>query len=111
MDNNLRDLIKKQRKDIYERGNYSRMNFVELKRLDKYCDGYIFGESCIRFTGALKGGVPIFSFRSNKVSLHRLLYHNYTGSICRSDIITLECPNKICINVLHIHIRDREKYE
>ena len=113
--NNLKKLITKQRNDIRKSGNYSKMSFKDLKRLDTYIEGDIFNKSdkCIRYTGELKKNTAIFSFKGKKVSLHRLLYHNFINPIVRTDIIKFKCPNKgLCCSLDHIYLKgeDYEEY-
>lgn len=105
--NNLQKLIKHQREDIKKSGNYSKMSFRDLKRLDTYVQGDMFdNDDCVRYTGELKKNTAIFSFKGKKVSLHRLLFHNYKDHIMRSDIIKFKCPNKgICSNINHIYLK------
>ena len=107
----FKKIIQNQRKDIRKSGNYSKMSFKDLKRLDSYVEGDIFeDEDCIRYNGELKKNTAIFSFKGKKVSLHRLLYHNFVNHISRSDIIKFECPNKgICANINHIYLKGSEK--
>ena len=69
-DNNFKKLIQKQLPDIRKSGNYSKMSFRDLKRLDMYIEGDIFdSDDCIRYTGELKKNTAIFSFKGKKVSL------------------------------------------
>ena len=104
---NLKKLIQNQRPSITSSGNYSKMGFRDLKRLDTYVRGDVFSQDdCIRYTGELKKNTAIFSFKGRKVSLHRLLYHNYKNPIARTDIIKFKCPNKgICANINHIYLK------
>jgi hypothetical protein len=106
-DNNLKKLIKNQRQDIRKSGNYNKMSFKDLKRLDTYIEGDIFNnDNCIRYTGELKKNTAIFSFKGKKVSLHRLLYHNFINPIIRSDILKFKCPNKgLCCSLDHIYLK------
>jgi len=107
MNDNFQKLIKNQLEDIKKSGNYSKMSFRDLKRLDTYVEGDMFAsDNCIRYTGELKKNTAIFSFKGKKVSLHRLLFHNYKNHILRSDVIKFKCPNKgICSNINHIYLK------
>ena len=108
INNNLRSLIQQQREDIKKSGNYSKMSFRDLKRLDMYVQGDMFDEEnrCIRYVGELKKNTAIFSFKGKKVSLHRLIYHNFKEHIVRNDVIKFKCPNKgICANINHIYLK------
>ena len=109
-ENNLSLLIKNQRFNIRKSGNYNKMGFRDLKRLDTYIEGNIFkGDKCIRYNGELKKNTAIFSFKGKKVSLHRLLFHNFIRPIVRSDIIKFKCPNRgLCTNLNHIYIKGEE---
>lgn len=108
--NNLSVIIKRQRNDIKKSGNYNKMTFRDLKRLDNYIEGNIFtSDDCVRYTGELKKNTAIFSFKGKKVSLHRLMYHNFIDHITRNDIIKFKCPNKgICANLTHIYLKGHE---
>ena len=84
------------------------MSFQDLKRLDKYIEGDIFEDECVRYNGEMKKNTAIFSFKGKKVSLHRLLYHNFINRIERSDFIKFKCPNKgICATISHFYIKDQ----
>lgn len=109
-ENNFKKLIQNQLPDIRKSGNYSKMSFRDLKRLDMYVEGNIFdNDNCIRYIGELKKNTAIFSFKGKKVSLHRLLYHNFINPIIRTDIIKFKCPNKgVCANINHIHLKSDE---
>ena len=110
-DSNLKKLIQNQREDIRKSGNYSKMSFRDLKRLDMYVQGDMFDDDnqCIRYIGELKKNTAIFSFKGKKVSLHRLIYHNFIDHIVRNDIIKFKCPNKgICSNINHIYLKKNE---
>ena len=108
--NKFKNLIQQQRSDIKKSGNYSKMSFRDLKRLDIYIEGDIFdSEDCVRYTGELKKNTAIFSFKGKKVSLHRLLYHNFIDRIETSDIIKFKCPNNgLCANLQHIYLKGQE---
>jgi hypothetical protein len=107
MYDNIPNLLKNQRKNIKKIGNYGKMNFHEIKRLDLYCNDDIFGEECVLYTGAIKHEkTAIFSYKGKKVSLYRLLYHNYKGDINKKDSLYMECPNYgKCILISHIHLK------
>lgn len=101
---NIPDLLRNQRKNIKISGNYGKMSFYDIKRFDKYTGGNVFGDDCVKYYGDLKDyKTSIFSYRGKKVSLYRLLYHNFIGDINRRDKLCLECPNKpLCCNINHI---------
>ncbi len=110
MDQNLYiNLIKKQRKNISMIGNYGRLSFDDIKRLDKYIVENIFSsQKCIIYKGEVKKNYATVSYKAKKVSLHRLLYHNYIDDINEIDQIIFYCDNKsICCNLLHFGILDR----
>jgi len=113
MENNLnfKKLIQNQRINIAKSGNYSKMSFKDLKRLDSYVEGDMFDNSnkCIRYIGELKKNTAIFSFKGKKVSLHRLIYHNFKDHIVRNDIIKFKCPNiGICSKISHIFLKNKD---
>lgn len=100
---NIPNLIRYQRKDIIKIGNYDKLDFYEIKRLDKYSKGDLFSDECVLYTGVARQQTPIFSFKGRKVSLYRLIYHNYIGNIDNEIHIGLKCPNRgKCICIKHI---------
>ena len=107
---NLKCLIQKQRKNIRKSGNYNKMSFRDLKRLDTYIEGDIFNsDDCIRYNGEVKKNTAIFSFKGKKVSLHRLLFHNFVDHIIRSNVIKFKCPNRgLCTNLNHIYLKGQK---
>ena len=64
-------------------GNYGIMNKEEKTRILAKCDGDIFGDECVMWTGShksskMKGGQHgHFKFRGRVVLAHRLLFHNF----------------------------------
>ena len=107
------NLLKKQRKIIPMIGNYGKLSFEDIKRLDKYIDVNIFdtdNDECIIYKGELKKNYATISFKSRKVSVHRLLYHNYINDINESDQILFHCENKsTCCNLSHFDIVNKTK--
>jgi len=99
----LINLIKKQRKDIKKNGNYGKLSFEDIKRVDKYLNQNIFAsEICCIYRGELKRNYATISFKGKKVSVHRLLYHNYKSAIIDGDYITFNCENRgVCCNLKH----------
>jgi len=97
------NLIKKQRKNIRKKGNYGKLSFDDIKRVDKYLKRNIFDSSdCCIYKGELKKNYATISYKGKKVSVHRLLYHNYIGCIADGDYVTFNCNNRgICCNLKH----------
>lgn len=109
------NLIKQQRKLIPMIGNYGKLSFDDIKRLDKYIDNDIFNkdnDECIIYKGELKKNYATISFKSRKVSVHRLLYHNYIDNITEHDQILFNCKNKsTCCNLMHFNIITKTRKE
>ena len=106
-------LIKKQRKNIPNIGNYGRLSFDDIKRIDRYITDNIFDENnkCCLYRGELKKSYATISFRSRKVSVHRILYHNYIGNILPNDYIIFTCKNKgVCCKLSHFMASKKKKY-
>jgi len=104
----LSNLISNQRKIIPDIGRYGKMNFDELKRYDKEIGGNIFGNECCLYKGKSDLKFITCSFRGNKTSLIRLLYHNYIDDIHRGDKIIFTCENKErCCNLNHFQIKKK----
>jgi hypothetical protein len=106
---NLRRFINNQRPDIQQRGNYSKMTFEDIKRVDRYiqCDIFNSRECCL-YRGETKKKYATMSFQRKKVSVLRLLYHNYVGDIEKSDVHTHTCDNPgICCNLNHFSMKSK----
>ena len=106
-------LIRKQRKKIIKKGNYGRLSFDDIKRIDKYLNSNIFnsGECCI-YRGELKKNYATISYKGKKVSVHRLLYHNYINNLVKTDYIVFNCSHKgICCNLKHFSMSCKKKFE
>jgi len=102
----LIDLMSKQRKDIETSTKYEKMNFNEILRLDKFLKGSIFSDDCSFYSGTSVGDYSTFTLRGFKVSLLRLLYHNYVACINTTDIIEYLCNNpKTCCSIKHFKIK------
>ena len=70
--------FQRQRSNIKEIGNYGKMDFHDIKRLDMYIKGNIFvSDNCCLYTGEIKKKYSTISYKGKKVSVLRLLYHNY----------------------------------
>jgi hypothetical protein len=106
----LENLFKFQRPKIKDSGNYGKMLFEDIKRVDLYIHSNIFNSrSCCIYTGEIKKTYSTISFRGKKVSLIRLLYHNYIDHISENNKIEYiaECDNKgICCNLNHFRIKN-----
>ena len=105
------NLIKKQRKNIRQKGNYGKLSFDDIKRVDKYLKRNIFDNSdCCIYKGELKKNYATISFKGKKVSVHRLLYHNYISKITDGDYVTFSCNNKgACCNLQHFTMSKKKK--
>jgi len=108
--NQLRHLINNQRSDIIKSGNYGKMDFQDVKRIDRYIQGDIFlpNECCI-YMGEIKNKYSTISYNRKKVSVLRLLYHNYVHEIEKKDIIEYLCDNSgVCCSLHHFKIKNKE---
>ena len=105
------NLIKKQRKNIRRKGNYGKLSFQDIKRVDKYLKRNIFdSDDCCIYKGELKKNYATISFKGKKVSVHRLLYHNYISSITDGDYVSFSCNNRgICCNLQHFSMSKKKK--
>ena len=105
------NLIKKQRKNIRKKGNYGKLSFDDIKRVDKYLKQNIFDNNdCCIYKGELKKNYATISFKGKKVSVHRLLYHNYISSITDGDYVSFSCSNRgICCNLQHFTMSKKKK--
>lgn len=106
----LSKLAGMQRRDVPDIGNYGKLEYEDIKRLDRYIDGDIFSQYCCVYNGERKTNYITMSFRSKKISVLRLIYHNYVSDITRSDRILYLCDKKgVCCNINHITIQRRSK--
>lgn len=104
----LIELIQNQRKNIPVD---KKLTYNDLKRLSKYLNNSIFGDSCSLWSGYVtiikneeKNSYINFYFNGKKNSLHRILYTNYIGDIQESEYIKSSCANKgKCCNVNHFY--------
>ena len=82
----LSQLMAHQRRNIKPSGNYDTMSFDDLKRIDRYIHDDIFNlQHCCLYKGERHLNYTTISFRGKKVSLLRLLYHNYITSFPTSS--------------------------
>jgi hypothetical protein len=90
----------------------SRLGIRDITRIIKKIDGDIFGDKCVKYNGPLAGlsrGVEYvyFSFRLKKVSLHRLLYHNFVEPLPNDCYIKSTCDLKYkCVCLKHMAIQE-----
>ena len=102
-------LVDIQRKNIPDIGNYGKLEYADIKRLDRYISGDIFGHSCCLYHGERKANYTTMSYRSKKISVLRLLYHNYVEDINHSDKIIYLCENKgLCCNLKHFRVKVKQ---
>lgn len=103
-------LLSYQRKDIPTIGNYGKMSFDDIKRIDKYIPNNIFiGDDCVIWNGEKKNKYNTMSYNSKKVSVLRLLLHNYVNDIKENDCINYLCENNgTCVKLSHINVIDND---
>lgn len=106
---NLRYLIENKRKNIPNIGNYGSMNSSDIKRIDMFVQGNIFhSNECCLYSGEIKNTYSTISYNSKKVSVLRLLYHNYVNNIQPNDNIEYLCENKgVCCNLSHFKLKNK----
>lgn len=106
---NLRKLINHQRQHIESAGNYGKLTFEDIKRIDRYIQCDIFNaKTCCVYLGETKKKYATISFQRKKVSVLRLLYHNYVAPIEKKDIHTHRCENSgVCCNLNHFYMKDK----
>ena len=86
---------------VPEIGNYGELTFTDILRLDRYIYGDIFGDTCIIWNGETQGNYLALSYNRKKVSLLRLLYHNYIGNV--EGVKIKQCKlTKKCCTINHI---------
>jgi len=106
--------VHNQRKKIEDCGNYGKMSYEDIKRLDRYIPNNIFrdDDSCCIYNGEVKTNYCTMSFRSKKISVLRLLYHNYIDHINKSDTIEYLCENNgICCKLSHFKVKDKPEVD
>ena len=91
---------------IYQ--NYGKMTFEDIQRVEKNIQKDIFDKDiCCLYKGEIKNGFASISYKGKKVSVQRLLYHNYIGPIRRNQIIQYKCENKgTCCCLKHLYVED-----
>lgn len=109
---NFRALLNNQRpkNEIKDIGNYGLLDFNDIKRLDMYLKGNIFSRSCCLYLGEIKNKYSTISYKGKKVSVLRLIYHNYVDDITTSDTLEYTCQNAgTCCNINHYGIKNKNK--
>jgi len=95
--------LENQKDSIPTYQNYGKMFFEDIQRLELNIKDDIFSDHCCIYNGEIKNGFASISFKGKKVSVQRLLYHNYIGTIRRNQIIKYSCENKgICCCLNHL---------
>ncbi len=85
--------------------NYGKMSFEDIQRIEKNIQQNIFENQCCLYNGEIKNGYASISYKSKKVSVQRLLYHNYIGTVRRNQIIQYKCVNKgLCCCLNHLFV-------
>lgn len=108
--NDFKFMIQNQRDDITKVGNYDKLSFQDIKRLDTYIHGNIFqSKHCCLYSGEIKNKYSTISFNRKKVSVLRLLYHNYVNDIELNDKLEYTCENAgVCCNLNHFKVKNKE---
>ena len=111
MNNNilLNELFDNQLKNI--QNNYYRLDYDDLKRVLKYINGSIFDiDNCCLWNGFITNNKNTsvnpyiyFYFKNRKISIRRLLYINYKGSLDVDEYLIGNCINNTtCCNIHHM---------
>jgi hypothetical protein len=99
--------LENQKDSIPTYQNYGKMSFEDIQRIERNIQKDIFDDQCCLYKGEIKNGFASISYRGKKVSVQRLLYHNYIGTIRRNQIIQYVCNNKgICCCLAHLEVDD-----
>lgn len=94
--------LENQKQFIPSYQNYGKMLFEDIQRIEKNIQKDIFLDECTLYKGEIKNGFASISYKGKKVSVQRLLYHNYIGMIKRNQFIRYSCENKgICCTLKH----------
>lgn len=105
----FRKYFSQQRKNIANNDIYGRMSFEDIKRVEKNIQGDIFSNECCSYKGEITNkNYLTISFNGIKVSVLRLLYHNYIDDITENHILTYKCKNRslcCCLNHLGCYRR------
>lgn len=111
---NLRNLLCSQRKDIPDKGLYGKLQFEDMKRLDMCISGdIIISDKCCLYIGqTVSNRYCTFSFRGKKTSILRMLYHNFVDDIEPDLRLKYTCENKgLCCNLSHFDMESEETPE
>ncbi len=99
--------LENQKDSIPPYQNYGKMSFEDIQRVERNIQKDIFANECCIYKGEIKNGFASISYKSKKVSVQRLLYHNYIGTIRRNQIIQYSCENKgLCCCLEHLIVED-----
>jgi hypothetical protein len=96
-------MFSKQLKDVPTMGNYGKIGLSEIKRLELNIYGNFFSDECAIYKGEQKeGGYSAITYNNKKVSVVKLLYHNYVRSINENDVYKKKCKTKYCVTLSHM---------
>ena len=107
----LRHLICCQRREVPDIGLYGKLNFEDLKRVDKSISGDITNsKDCCLYNGTVVGeNYSTFSYKGKKTSLIRILYHNLVADNKPDMKVKWSCENKgLCCNLSHFDMVSKE---
>lgn len=99
-----------QLKNIPDNKAYGKLSFFDIKRLEGYIKGDIFdSEKCCNYYGEIpkNSNYMAFSYNCKKLSVLRLLYHNYKGFIDEDDITIRKCDTINCVNLNHFVVQKK----
>ena len=107
---NLFEKQRKQIKDVFaHKSEYGKMCFKDILRFDSFINEDVFGEKCVSYNAKRTDGqISSFTYRSQKISLLKLLYHNYIGDIHPDGYYITSCKNPTCTNIFHIEEQIRK---
>ena len=104
--------LRKQLQDVPVHGPYQKMSLTDFENLYHKLDYpmNIFSDSCCLYQGKLQRGLVI-TYKTKKVTLNRLLVHNFLSSMDGQSRLSRACKNPLCVTLSHqlIHQHGKKK--
>lgn len=95
----LSELVVNQLSNVPEN---NKLGYNDMKRLAKYLPNSIFEDKCCLWTGTNNKYIN-FYLNGRKISLHRLLYINYSDSLSDDEYLKFSCNNiNTCCCIRHL---------
>ena len=105
----IRYYLSKRLPEIPDSDRYGKLYFDDILRLERFVprNPFITDECCL-YAGEIYKGYCNISYRGKKVSVVRLLIHNYLVNIEIDDVVVYFCKNRgLCVNLNHMGIKDK----